>query len=419
MTEISNRLTNETLNTTMVGGSVLLQPSTPMGEDALRVVRLGPFTLVPAGLTAMSSSFNPPLQGMLLAKGMLSGILQANTGAGRGQTVDDSGTKTAKEAMIKASTEARFEKNQVSYYYVQQDRLHRETFRRLSDKNCPATVDGADKASEFRKRCIDRGVPAQYLDSRKCVIYAARVIGFGSPFMRQELTQQYLNMMPFVGARGRLSIIREWFAARSHYSMIDQYVSQADIDAVPTNENSIISLENNDMVDGNPIEAGVDQDHERHFLGHAGPALQVVDAYMKKQTIDVARILPWFIQLVQHLQQHLQFMADNPVLKQSVKRYEAVLSNILSAGKMMEKEAQTNQDMQMQQRQQQIQTLQQAQGGLPPELAVKLREIELNHIADMEKVRLNAERNDMKTRHQMMLADAKTAATIKRMGEQE
>ncbi len=413
--EISNRLINETVNATMVGGSLVLQPNSPMNEDAMRLIRLGPVTIVPAGLSNVSGSFNPQIGGMIATRGMLQQIMNNNTGALRVRNEQmNEAPKTAKQSMIEASNESRFEKNQVSFYYVQQDRLHKEIFRRMVDSKYPEWSSGYKEAKSFVKRCIDRGVPKQYLNPEKCRIMATRVIGFGSPFMRMELTNQNLNMMPFISKRGQANTIKNWYAARMHYSSIEEYISDEELELIPTNEDSIISLENNDMVEGSMVAVGSNQDHIRHFKNHSMPALQLVDSYQNREPVDIARVVPYFQVLVPHLQQTLQFIADNPALKRNAQEFDAMLRNILVGAKLMAEDLVNQNGQQQEQQQRQLQALQQAQGGLPPDLQVKLREIELQHVADMEKVRLNAQRNDIKTKHQMMLKDAMVASTIRR-----
>ena len=101
--EISNRMLNTALDGGMMSGGLLLQAQQGWDADAASMIRLGPTTIIPPTLNAVSSSFAPPISSLLELRMALRGVYSNNVGMTRmnpeQMEVNARGTRSTQEVI--------------------------------------------------------------------------------------------------------------------------------------------------------------------------------------------------------------------------------------------------------------------------------------------------------------------------------
>lgn len=316
--EVSNRLICSTFDSGILSSSLLLKPQTAVDFSKISILRVGPFTYLPENMEAVQTSFNPRVDGLVMLRQMSSAILDNNTGVFRVRNENPlrgESEKTARQVMAEESKEARFEKNQAAYFYVQWDFFHREIFRRLcSVKKFSVVFDAKEKkiAQSFKDRCIARGVPDTLLKPEVWEVRAERAIGLGAPGMRLDVTGQMLQIKGMMPEENQIHAIREYIAARVGAQHVDRFVPLQPKSVFASDAASIATLENNDFNEGSWVPVGSDQMHAIHLPIHFAPLMQAAEAMSKDPgSIDVREVYKVFTVALPHIQQHLGFLSQS------------------------------------------------------------------------------------------------------------
>jgi len=358
--DLSNRFLGRIMDAGMLSGTIMLK-NTGEFSDArrLQLVRAGLVTLLPRGCEPLSaSSFVPPLNNMVQVRQLSTAVMQNNNGVDRVVTegwAENQAEKTARQVAEESTKEARLEKANVAFDQQILQQLYRQMYRRMvgEDLQGDKTLPGAVEAQEFVKRCVKRGVPKEWLKWGKLQLNLTQTIGFGSWGVRLDVTNQVVGMRGLMDEAGRQNAIRDRLAALVGYRNVNRYLPPQTRDSSPSNEKSIARLENNDMIEGTMAEAGSDQNHVLHFTTHLEPMDMIVKAVSEGEEVDVNRALPALEQLIQHMTQHLQFLAQDPAraafTKQAEDKIKAANLAWEQLTKMAERQAKEQEQMQQDQ----------------------------------------------------------------------
>jgi len=411
--ELSNRFVNHVLDSGMVAGSLLLKPVGAIAQNEGRLMRVGPVTILPQGFEAIQSSFQPPISHLLSIRGMTQSILDKNTGVFKRDPQDiPQRDVTAEEIKYKRANETRLEKNQVNMYYVQWDSCHKEVFRRMVNPDYPTLAPGYELAKEFKRRCEERGVPKEYLNTKKCKVSATRAIGLGSQQERIAVTNEMFANRNAFDERGQANIKRDWVAARVGYDNVDRYTPLENRNMIPSAEHSHASLENNDFVEGKPVEVGVDQLHVLHLMVHFRPLIEIADIMDKNpQQVNAQQALMYFNTALPHAGMHIQYLASDPSRKGQVKAFGDMLKKLSIVHKVLEKIVEQQQQQVAKQNAEAVETLQAAQQQIQStELQVQLAKIQKEYEIEMYRQKGIADVREAKAQHSMALKNAEFEA---------
>lgn len=327
--DLSNRFLGRIMDAGIMSGTLLLKNNGEYSDPRkLQLIRAGQVTLLPRGCEALSASnYAPPLNNMVQVRQLSTAVMQNNNGIDKVVTenwVENQTPRTAREVAEQSTKEARLEKANVAFDQQMLQLLYRQIFRRLIGEEVQGdrTLPGAREAQEFVRRCVKRGVPREWLKPGKLQLNITQTIGFGSWGVRLDVTNQIVGMRGLFDEAGRHNAIRDRVAALVGYRNVNRYLPPATRDTIPSNEKSIARLENNDMTEGAPCDAGSDQNQVLHFEVHLEPMQMIVKAVAEGQEVDVSRALPALEALVQHATQHLQFLAMDPARAAYAKQAE-------------------------------------------------------------------------------------------------
>lgn len=330
--DLSNRFLGRVFDAGFMASSLLLQPVTQGDLGRLQFTQHGPYTILPPELKAVQSTFQPQLQPLLALRQVSENVLKNNTGLYRqhNESVERETQKTARQVVEEVSKEARYEKAAVAHRYVHLDLLYREILRRLTNKDYvkgEAPYPGKEDAKRFIDRCKARGVPESWLFNWKdhMRVDSTRALGLGSLGVKYDITNQLMAARGDMDEFGRRAVLRDWLAARVGYRNTDKYAAAIDRDRIPTDEQSLATLENNDIFEGAPVVVGVDQLHKLHLDVHLQPVVQLVQAEEAGQIQDPEKAALVLQTVIPHIAEHLQLLAREPTRKQFVDQVSQVL----------------------------------------------------------------------------------------------
>lgn len=422
---INDRLLNTTVDGAMASATILLQPTNDAQKERIRMVRYGPFSVMPAGYNVIQhGAFQPNLQGLVSVHNLLSANLNQNTGMYRPDVTEDEKTPQAQNQMElrnRASKEAKLEKADINMYYVQWDNLHKEILRKALNPNLTKSDPGGEEAKEMIQRCLDRNVPRELLKADKLRISARRAIGFGSPVMRSMITADLLSISPYMDEKGKDNAVRDYIAARAGQRAVKRYKPARNRNEIPDNDASIAALENNDLREGQDCIVGVDQPHVLHIMRHIAPLVQIAEAYIEGQ-VNPESAYNYLNTALRHISQHLDFISTDPARQNEYKAFMTTFTELVRVSDTMTKQAQRMQEQRTKEAQDQAATVDMARqqmqdGEMQAKLAKVQGDLELRAMKEQGNQRVREAKalhgmqiSEMKARHEMMLKDMEANA---------
>lgn len=292
--------------------------------------------------------------------GTMSGMTPLNGGT------EKKGSTTMKQMAI---NEARIAKNFVTYYYLQLDKLFREIFRKMLI--CEEKDPGYEFKKSFVDACVRRSVPEEvfkYDENNLNVnglpvhfeVSATRANGSGSQQAQQEQMDGLMQLLPIFGERGRNNVIEDKVASLVGYRNVSRYRPAEDIAQEPTYEDTIVSIENNQLEQGENVIVSPDNNQAVHAEGHIARLEGIAKAFRageytgepntdEESTLDPALQAAdkAFQTIGPHATQHLLRLAQDPTrqsLAQELKSKWAILANF---GDMLANNAQKQREGEM------------------------------------------------------------------------
>ena len=412
----SNNFINHIVNAGYLGGSMLVTTNTP---NAMSLTQFGPVTILPSHVKAIENEFSPNLDKLEGVRGILNSVLNNNTGVFKRSSEGRSGpTRTAHEVNVEEIKNAKLEKTTINIHYLQLDALHRQTMKRLLNPDYPELAVGHDEAKEFINRCVDRGVPREFLVYERLRIKAVRSVGFGSAVAQERVTGELLGVSDRFPTIGQNNALRDYVSARVGHQSVDRYVPVVTMRDIPNSETSVATLENNAIVSGMETMVGADQPHPIHVPIHLNLLAQLVEAYMKNKEggqVDVVKTYQILARGLAHVSQHLEFWSKNPSRKAERESAEGAVKQIQQVLKQLEgKVRQVQQQQEQAAREQAAQ--QQQMNQVSPEMQLKLKELEEETAIKRENMLRQNEIRVEKAEHSMNLSEVKAAAEVAKKG---
>ena len=360
-------------------------------------------------------------------RSMARDILHNNTGIFRPYqetSQANNAPKTARQVVAEESREARFEKNQATFYYVQWEMWHKETFRRLTNPeyiNSELDLPGLKEARTFLRRCMDRGVPPAVLLAPDMIsIRVSKAIGLGSVGVKMDVTAQLLQARGSMDETGRRYAEREWAAALVGYGNVDKFFPLKNRDEIPSNDKSIATLENNDFMEGSTVPAGSDQRHALHLVVHIKPLTDMATMFEQDpNSVDAVKMFSFFQIALPHVKEHVGYMSQDltraPLVKEYlglIKMLERSFNRVANVVRRMQAEQQA------QQQDQQALVENAGQIAQDRESAVKIHEIDKKYQLEMMKQTSLNQARAQKTEEQMRIKQMQTMSEINRKAEE-
>lgn len=406
--KVKNRMQCEQVNNAFLRSTVLMQAQNASSRVKGGLITVGGgITVIPEGLAIQPSTIIGDIQSTLLINEAMSRELDVNTGIFRPQQEKPSGNpEPLGTTQLRFAQSSVLTNSAVNRFQIQLDWMFRELYRRATADLSNSDDPGIKAAKEFQKRCRDKGVSDNQLKKPKSIM-AFRVIGNGSPGMRQQLTAELANFLPVLGLgqRGLKNFARMIIAARGGQDTVERLMPMADEADLPSEQDREALQENTSIKVGSQVLVIENDDHAVHLRRHFEAGFGALQA--TQQGGDLAEAAAFIQGVLPHIGEHTALLANPEQQKVAVK-----------TAKVLEKELQELIAMIEDQRQQQ-----ENQNRVLSEIELKAASTQAS-IADKQaktqaglqdkaiKTQQGLAINAAKAQQQMGIADATTAADI-------
>lgn len=381
---------------------VLFKPTTSSSDQAFNIVRFADYGKLPPGFDMVQTPISPMIEEGLAFNREIGQQIAANLSAYRQNLQKIEGNPlTATEVQQRASEQARLGKTQLNRYYNQLDWLYTEKYRRaVNARN--EYFPGGKAAREFQKRCKERGVTLEQLKKIRSVS-AARVVGEGSQFMRQQSLEFLLGIAGTLPQSGRDNLVRDVIASRAGQHSVNRYFPIKIDDSKQQDQAAFAMVQVGAMKDGVPAIVTETQDHMlfiQIFLNAATEAVQSVS--QGANPMEVIR----FVELAGHaIAEHMRALSSDKSRSQEVKAIEQQLRKLGAAVDTIKKQMRNGANGQAQQGQRQAQVMNDEQ----------LKNFEASQEQRRRETgfQLDQKRKDAKLSNQLAQSNAKAAASAR------
>lgn len=319
--ELSNRIKNAMADQVMLGAYPSVQQTVQnVDPDKVKLARVGGLNITPYGYQPNLLKYPDLGNGPLALTRELNQTMTSNNRGGMGgSVVQQQDRMTADEYAMRQRDAARLSNGSVS--------LQRSNLRRLYQKMLFAalkpsqsTAEWSVMAGEFRNRLKRAGVPQEAL---KHIAEVRAVLNMGKGSASAQLHSLMTlreTVYQTTSEDRRIQMDRDLVANLVGYSNVDRYARSVNDNDMPTDDDSIIALENDALSQGGMAVAAPRQDQVKHLTGHLGKAAEIVQAYQQQQMEPNAAYQAVFA-IGQHCSQHLKYLQGNPVHKQEFDQF--------------------------------------------------------------------------------------------------
>lgn len=325
--QINNQLRCSLIDSTTFSMSQIVQTDSESSMDELAFAYLGPLSIIPPGVKIVDVD-RPDLGKVGIPtiehlEQMLHG--QIGSYQPRGADLGPSGTeKTKFEVQARLQQQATISTGAMNLFYIPYEKSLNEVYRRMVQPGLQQNFPGGKEAFEFRRRCMQRGVPEDAFRKVKRV-HAVRAIGFGSSSARMLALDEIAQIAPQLDEVGRRNVIRDRIAAHVGYAQADRYAPPLNQGVRPILDQKIAELENGQMVLGQQIQVGKTEVHIVHLAVHCNEISQIMKA-IKAGVVPGPNGSQQLHLFIPHCQQHLQAMSIDPTRKMQIRQFGKVLN---------------------------------------------------------------------------------------------
>jgi hypothetical protein len=403
--DVSNRTFCQMLDGSVIGSGITLETHDANAIEETQIALVGGASVVSPGYKVVQTRIAESLQGAMAMRRELQNTLQSNTGSYRQRTDEENKEPTLGQAQLNYQTQQTLNKGSTNRYYVNFDKWHRETVRRVLDPAQNKSIPGGKEALRMIERCVARGIPEEIMkfeNIRK--VTAFRSLGYGSAELRDMASRELVTLIPYMDETGRNHALRLRASSLPGVGMhyVDSFFPPIEKAGVPDAHAALAVLENNALrAPGGRALVEPQQNHSIHFDTHIQDAMQHVqdpNSPPQEKLLHMEQAGP-------HLNQHLNALRGDPTRKQEVKAKEKQLDQL---GKISDKLGQNVQEsMQAQAKNGNGEA---APQGPSPEIAKVMGDLGLKARKQQGEFALK----ERKQAHSETLADKKTAAAINR-----
>jgi hypothetical protein len=332
MMQFANRLRNSIMDTTMVSGSITLQPVDENAVEDFSVVNVGPFNIIPPGFEVRPTNIPNASTNFIPVLNDMTAMADSTTGTFLNQNlVGNVGSRemTRFEFASKQEQLARLSVGALNLFYAPMDRLFRESLKRATRKTYTRRMPGGGAVAEFVERCEARGVPKEafeFIDHSRT--RTVRAIGAGSAAARSQAITALKEYYGLYDEEGRHNLTVDLTsAALGTVDGIERYVPRRSSDLRPHHEKKIAELEGNELSDGVVITVLPNERHMVHLEQHAEDVTELLQAVEQGQMSLEDSFAP-LSTFQGHMIEHLEATQANPFVEQEVAQYRQVLQNL-------------------------------------------------------------------------------------------
>lgn len=395
--EYENRVRCQQFNRIMAP-DLMFRSTTADSKNQFQITPLGPYGIVGPGWELQQTPTRGIIVDALAVMREAGDTMRSNLSEYRQQVQPEkSGNPdTATEARMKASMAGALSATVYSRQYDNLDSLYETMIGRMFDPNSPDW-----RAQECQRRCAARRVPAEAMGSI-VNIRAVRVVGQGSPWLRQQAISAVAPVIRQCSERGQANWRHDFIAANAGPSAIERWDPQPKEGSLPDAQQERAVSQLAVMKAGMPAVVADSQDavvFATTFLKAASDALgslsQGGDPHEVARFCDLAG---------KAAAQHLRRMAGDPLRADAVAALQGQLKQI---GGMLDKLKGV-----LAKQAQQQQKLQQKGQAVQSEMQIKAAKEAAGVMMRKAKQDANLSMAMQRHKQQMAIADSTAASQI-------
>lgn len=301
-------------------------------EDRSRVrsVDLGHMGLVPAGLDFVRNEERWQINGELVLAGLSQNRqLMSENAAAFVQDVDQGTQKelTATEVMARLNNANALVSSLLGMAYTYDRFEGTEICRRFCLKN---TED--PDIEKFRRRCLEDGVPEDYLDSERWDIQPERVLGGGNKTLELAQAESLMNRIELFDPEAQQDIKREWVLATTDNSdQAEHWVPDHKMNISDAGHEAQLAV--GSLMSGGIVEIRQGMDHISYIdalIASMESIVKVTDALAQQGHQPQSQQVVGLTNCYGHAMGHIQIVEQNPNEQQRVKMWMDQLKAIMN-----------------------------------------------------------------------------------------
>jgi hypothetical protein len=382
---------------------ILFKPTTAESRQKFELAVYGDFATLPANYSVEQTGVAGLMQDGLAMHLATQQVIGSNLAAYRpGAVTAKSGNPVTKfEKQVETAFQAALSKTQFNRFYKQLDMLYTEIMRRLCNLN---STD--ERAKEFQKRCIERGVPAEAL-GRLDSVQAVRVVGQGSAVIRQQALASILEMTGgALPEDGRANLLDDIISSQAGQSAVSRYNPKKNAKKLPSDQEADATQWVAAMKVGVTPKATSTQNPVIHAAIYLQAAQGAVATLQKGG--DPMQVFQFLSIIGAAVAAQVKRFANDPSRKALVKQFEAQLKQLAKMTDMLKSKLM---EQQKQKNQQQAKT-QTAMTDAQLKVAKLKSDVQLKNAKTAQQLKQSDEKHRLKMAQgvqDMSLADASTA----------
>jgi len=377
-------------------------------ENAVRP--MGPYMVVQSGFQFVEKMMPPFAQNLVPAIEQIKEIYRAR--AMPYSPVSANGTdntqRTKYEWQMKTEQQGKLSSAGMNLFFAAWRRHFKEIVRRICRKDYSAAEPGGAEVWEFRRRCLERGVPGEAIDAVDIDrIEINTGIGKGSASERKSVLGVLNEQLYYrLDQEGQQMLTRDTAAAYAGTRYASRLVPPV-AGLRPPVDLQIAGLENDLMALGQPANVIPNQDHMVHVQTHL-QRLTEINGKLTEMQIEMEPAINQMFPIWDHANQHMPYLdPENPSVREYKEALEQLGEVIINGKKHIDAEAQRGQEEGAQQ-----------SGGdaISPGMLVQAVESQ----AKLESVGLDLAKKKMELNHmrqknaqELAFNDARTAADLR------
>jgi hypothetical protein len=401
--QVINSLKCQSVDNAKLSGSLLLQPATEMDAEDMAILFYAGAAYLPPNLKVQNANLANPSNNILPVLDEMSLSLRHTSGDVSTNARDASQReKTKFEVQGDMTKESVIPTANMNLFYQPWGRHLNEVWRRFTSKGVRAKDPGGKEIHEFRKRCIERGVPEEAIFGAKRVT-PVRAVGYGSPTARLMALDEFMQYYGSLDPVGQNNLLRDRFAQRVGYSQVDRYVPKIDVGGRMPVDLEIAELQNAMMSAGQQASVRPNDQHLMHLSVHfpdiENDLLKMEEGQGDEQIFNGVKVK------IEHIGLHMERLKPDKLNEDQVAEFTRVYNNVSQRVVAAQKAL----DVQMAK-----QAQQQPQGPqISPQMQMKLADHQLEMHMRQEAHQLEMRLMEESATQKRTLADAGSAARLR------
>lgn len=408
--EMNNRVRNSMVDQVMLSAYPNMKQNVQnMDPDKMKLAKIGGLNWLPYGCEPTLIPYPDLNKGPLALIDNLEKEMQNNNrGAGVSAAIEQQDRMTAEEYAARSQDVNHLTTGSVAMQKAHIDRFY-DRMVRIWCKPSASSKPHAVMARQWRERCVRRGVdPAAFRNIGE--VKAVLAFGKGSASARIASFQWLMQSPIYLSTSDdrKIAIERGATAAAFGERGVEQYCRSVDDQNIPNDDQSFAVVENDVLMNGGDALATPRQNQKTHLDIHFGKLVPDVQQYqqaVQQGQFDIQAAQKVYTEINafgQHINQHLQFLHENPLDGQAFKQYFNQWQQLGRIADKIESD---------------IQSAQQAtppQQALSEKLQIGLAQVQADQQVGIAKVQANAQIKQQEAAHKVYLLDVQQEAQQQR-----